>query len=103
MTDDKPAGKPTGKREDHIGDALAHAMVPPGAAEPAAPPGHTAGSPLAQSEVVEDFVAAELSDPRAVYDGEVVNRLEDIFPLAWLAMLTVVCVIGIYNAVRLLP
>ncbi|MEX0682050.1 MAG: hypothetical protein WD904_04845 [Dehalococcoidia bacterium] len=102
MTDDKPAGKPTGKREDHIGDALAHAMVPPGAAEPAGPL-TTEGSPLAQSEVVEDYVAAELSDPRAVYDGEVIGRLEDIFPLAWLAMLTVVCVIGIYNAVRLLP
>jgi hypothetical protein len=42
-------------------------------------------------------------DPYAIEEGTLVGRAEELFPLAWLAMLTVVSVIGIYNAVSRLP
>jgi hypothetical protein len=92
------------KREDHTMDALAHAMVPPAAEAPPVEPAHP--SPYAQDEAVEDLVeyeGAHHDDHDAIYDGEVIQRLEALFPLLWLAMLTVVSVIGIYNAVDKLP
>jgi len=92
------------KREDHTMDALAHAMVPPTDGSPQVEPAHP--SPYAQDEAVEGLVEHEEAhhdDPDAIYDGEVTQRLEALFPLLWLAMLTVVSVIGIYNAVDKLP
>ncbi|HUF52447.1 MAG TPA: DnaJ domain-containing protein [Dehalococcoidia bacterium] len=61
---------------------------------------------MAQDEV--SVMAAEAmsysdDDPHAIYAGETITRLERLWPLVWLGMLTVVCVIGIYNAVRMLP
>ncbi len=58
-------------------DALTHAAVPPLAPIPTAEP--------------------------AVESGDVANRMEEIFPLLWLGMLTVVSVIGIYSAFTKLP
>jgi hypothetical protein len=92
------------KRPDHSLDALAHAMVPPPAETPEPEPAHP--SPYAQDEAVEGLVEYEEAHhdgADAVYDGEVTQRLEAFFPLLWLAMLTVVSVIGIYNAVNKLP
>lgn len=65
----------------HLPEALSHAAVPlPD--EPSTPaPG----------------------DPLTVESGPVVNRIEDVFPLVWLGMLTVACVVGIYSAVTNLP
>ena len=71
----------TEDREFHLPDALTHAAVPP----PAPPPAAAAGDAL------------------AVESGPVVDLLEELFPLAWLGMLTVVSVIGIYSAVTKLP
>ena len=69
----------------HLPAALAHAAVPPPMAPPAAAPGDAP------------------NDALAVESGDVVNRIEELFPLAWLGMLTVVSVIGIYSAVTKLP
>jgi len=68
-------------RELHLPEALTHAAVPP----PGEP--HTAA---------DDVAPAGESDA-------VPSRLEELFPLAWLGMLTVVCVVGIYSAVTRLP
>ncbi|HEY5639219.1 MAG TPA: hypothetical protein VIW01_04150 [Dehalococcoidia bacterium] len=69
------------QRELHLPEALTHAAVPP----PEKPPGDAK------------------SDALAVESGPVVERLEELFPLIWLGMLTVVSVVGIYNAVSNLP
>ncbi len=66
----------TEDRGFHLPDALTHAAVPPPAPPPEPAPG----------------------DALAVESGDVVNRLEELFPLLWLGMLTVVIVIGVYNA-----
>ena len=71
----------TEDREFHLPDALTHAAVPPPAPQPAAAAG----------------------DALAVESGPVVDLLEELFPLAWLGMLTVVSVVGIYSAVTKLP
>ncbi len=71
----------TEDHELHLPDALAHAAVPPPDTPPTAAP----------------------NDALAVESGAVVNRLEELFPLLWLGMLTVVSVIGIYSAVTKLP
>ncbi len=71
----------TEDREFHLPDALTHAAVPPPAPRPAAAPG----------------------DALAVESGPVINLLEELFPLAWLGMLTVVSFVGIYSAVTKLP
>ncbi len=76
----------TEDHELHLPDALTHAAVPP----PAAPP--TAAPPTAAPD-----------DAPTVESGDVVNRIEELFPLIWLGMLTVVSVIGIYSAVAKLP
>ncbi len=68
-------------RELHLPDALIHATVPPPDEQPTAAPG--------------DALADE--------SGAVVSRIEEFFPLIWLGMLTVVSVVGIYNAVSKLP
>jgi hypothetical protein len=65
----------------HLPDALTHAAVPP----PAPPP------------------AAASGDALSVESGPVIERLEEFFPLAWLGMLTVASVVGIYSAVTKLP
>lgn len=91
------------KRESHIGDALAHAMVPPtGPTEPEPAPVKSAVVP---DEVAEAASPTKMSDEvgRSVQSGEMVLQFERLWPLLWLAMLTVVSVIGIYNAVRHLP
>ncbi len=69
------------QRELHLPEALTHAAVPP----PGEPP------------------ADAKHDAAAVESGPVVDRLEELFPLVWLGMLTVVSVVGIYNAVSNLP
>ncbi|HEY5625198.1 MAG TPA: hypothetical protein VIT93_01785 [Dehalococcoidia bacterium] len=69
------------QRELHLPDALTHAAVPPADKERLATPD------------------AALS----VESGPVLDRMEDLFPLVWLGMLTVVSVVGIYNAVSKLP
>ena len=66
----------TPDQELHLPDALTHAAVPP----PAVP-----------------------GDPLAVESGTIVTGIEDFFPLIWLGMLTVVSVVGIFNAVSKLP
>jgi len=71
----------TEDHELHLPHALTHAAVPPPDAPPTATPG----------------------DALAVESGDVVNRMEEFFPLVWLGMLTVVSVVGIYNAVSKLP
>jgi hypothetical protein len=89
------------KREDHTLDALAHAMVPPAGTPPAE---HVeTPTPFAQDETAEDLVEYERAHPDGLAQGEVLQRLEDVFPLVWLAMLTIVSVISIYNAVDKLP
>lgn len=67
--------------ELHLPDALTHAAVPPPAPPPTPAP----------------------NDALAVESGAVINRIEEIFPLVWLAMLTVASVVGIYSAVTKLP
>ena len=67
----------TDDHELHLPDALIHAAAPPPNEPPTAPPD--------------------------VESGAVVNRIEELFPLIWLGMLTVVSVVGIYNAVTKLP
>ena len=68
-------------RELHLPEALTHAAVPP---------------------TREPHPAAE--DDAPVVEGDPVpSRLEEIFPLVWLGMLTVVSVVGIYSAVTRLP
>ncbi len=68
-------------RELHLPEALTHAAVPlPG----------------------EPQTAAEHDAPTDESDS-VPSRLEELFPLIWLGMLTVVCVVGIYSAVTRLP
>ena len=67
----------TEDHELHLPDALTHAAVPPPESPPTAAP--------------------------TVESGAVVNRMEELFPLVWLGMLTVVSVVGIYNAVTKLP
>ena len=71
----------TPDHELHLPDALAHAAVPPPAPPPPAAPG----------------------DALAVESGTIVTSIEDFFPLIWLGMLTVVSVVGIFNAVEKLP
>lgn len=71
----------TEDHELHLPDALTHAAVPPPAPPPSAAP----------------------NDALAVESGPVVTGIEEIFPLLWLGMLTVVSVIGIYSAVTKLP
>ncbi|MCH7810189.1 MAG: hypothetical protein IH863_06390 [Chloroflexi bacterium] len=71
----------TEDHELHLPDALTHAAVPPPAPPPAAAP----------------------NDALAVESGAVVNRIEELFPLVWLGMLTVVSVVGIYSAASKLP
>jgi len=71
----------TDDHELHLPDALIHAAAPPPDEPPTAPP----------------------DDARSVESGAVVNRIEELFPLVWLGMLTVVSVVGIYNAVSRLP
>ena len=65
----------------HLPAALAHAAVPPPAPPPTPAP----------------------NDALAVESGAVINRIEEIFPLVWLGMLTVASVVGIYSAVTKLP
>jgi len=65
----------------HLPDALTHAAVPPPAPTPVAAAG----------------------DALAVESGPVINLLEELFPLAWLGMLTVASFVGIYSAVTKLP
>ena len=48
-------------------------------------------------------VQAEVSEPIEVTDGEWVRMTEEVFPIAWLAMLFAVCYIGVYFAVEALP
>ena len=82
----------TEDRELHLPDALTHAAVPP----PSSPTDaftHAAVPPPPPPS----------GDTRAVESGAVVDRIEEIFPLVWLGMLTVVSVVGIYNAVSKLP
>ena len=67
----------TEDHELHLPDALTHAAVPPPMAPTTAAPG----------------------DALTVESGDVVNRIEELFPLAWLGMLTVASVVGIYSAV----
>ncbi len=76
----------TEDHELHLPDALTHAAVPP----PDAPP--TAAPPPDAPD-----------DAPTVESGDVVNRIEELFPLVWLGMLTIVSVIGIYSAVTKLP
>ncbi len=71
----------TEDHELHLPDALTHAAVPPPGTPPAAAP----------------------NNALAVESGAVVNRIEELFPLVWLGMLTVVSVVGIYSAVAKLP
>ena len=71
----------TEDHELHLPDALTHAAVPPPAPQP----------------------AAALGDALAVESGPVIERLEELFPIVWLGMLTVVSIVGIYNAVSKLP
>jgi hypothetical protein len=93
------------KKKSHIGDALAHAMIAPTEEVEAEPQPAPAPAVIAQDEAVEDVRSASISDddPRAVESGETVLTLERYWPMIWLAMLTVVSVIGIYNSVRHLP
>jgi hypothetical protein len=81
----------TEERPEHLPDAIAHAVVPPAEtpAEAAAPPPPPSRGPVAVAVSVES--------------GPTVELIEQLFPLAWLAMLTVVSVIGVYNAVSRLP
>ena len=46
---------------------------------------------------------AEVSEPVEETDGEWLRFAEEFFPVAWLAMLCVVCYIGVYFAVEALP
>ncbi len=71
----------TDDHELHLPDALIHAAAPPPDKPPTDAP----------------------DDARTVESGAVVNRIEELFPLVWLGMLTVVSVVGIYNAVSKLP
>ncbi len=83
----------TEDRELHLPDALTHAAVPPPESPPTDAPTHAAVPPPPPPP----------GDTRAVESGAVVDRIEEIFPLVWLGMLTVVSVVGIYNAVSKLP
>ncbi len=71
----------TEDHELHLPEALTHAAVPPPAPPPSATP----------------------NDALAVESGAVITRIEEIFPLVWLGMLTVASVVGIYSAVTKLP
>ena len=71
----------TEDHELHLPEALTHAAVPPPAPPPSAAP----------------------NDALAVESGAVITRIEEIFPLVWLGMLTVASVVGIYSAVTKLP
>ncbi len=44
-----------------------------------------------------------LDAPDTVTEGDVVRQIEELFPVAWLAMLVAVCYIAIYFAVDQLP
>ena len=62
-------------REIHLPEALTHAAVP----------------------LADDSPAAATHNTSAIESGAIVSRMEELFPLVWLGMLTVVCVIGIYK------
>ena len=81
----------TEDHELHLPDALTHAAVPPPESPPTTAPPTAAPPPDAPD------------DAPTVESGDVVNRIEELFPLVWLGMLTVVSVIGIYSAVAKLP
>jgi hypothetical protein len=83
------------ERELHLPDAIAHSVVPP--VEPPA----EAAAPPPQPPAPEDLPPA--SDALSVESGPMIDVMEQAFPLIWLAMLTIVSVIGIYNAVSRLP
>ena len=83
----------TEDHELHLPDALTHAAVPPPQPPSTDALTHAAVPPL------EPLPTAE----PAVESGAIVNRIEELFPLVWLGMLTVVSVIGIYSAVTKLP
>jgi hypothetical protein len=71
----------TEDHELHLPEALTHAAVPlPDEPSTAAPDGAL-----------------------AVESGPVVTRIEEVFPLVWLGMLTVASAVGIYSAVSRLP
>ncbi len=79
--------------ELHLPDALTHAAVPPLEPPPTDALTHAAVPPLEPPPTAEPTVES----------GALVNQMEEIFPLVWLGMLTVVSVIGIYSAVTKLP
>ncbi len=57
-------------------------------------------SPAVASDVAEAVPAPE---PDLITDGELLRAAEWYFPALWLAMLLVVCFIGVYSAVGKLP
>jgi hypothetical protein len=52
---------------------------------------------------IAPVVQAEASEPIEVTDGEWIRMTEEVFPIAWMAMLLAVCYIGVYFAVEALP
>ena len=65
-----------------------------------APAPKPTASPVVASDVAE---AASAPDPDLISDGELLRVAEWYFPALWLAMLLVVCFIGVYSAVGKLP
>ena len=64
----------------------------------------TADAPPEMWEHLEAEIRAEDDIPDLpVTDGEVIRTLEWYFPVVWVAMLMIVCYIGIYYAVDRLP
>jgi hypothetical protein len=57
-------------------------------------------SPALASDVGE---AAPAPDPDLITEGDLLRTAEWYFPVLWLAMLLVVCFIGVYSAVGKLP
>ncbi len=64
-------------------------------------PEETAAATLPPSPAVATDVAepAPAHDPNLITDGELLRAAEWYFPALWLAMLLVVCFIGVYSAV----
>ncbi len=87
----------TEDHELHLPDALTHAAVPP----PESPPTDAPTDALTHA-AVPPLESPTTAEP-AVESGAIVNRMEELFPLVWLGMLTVVSIIGIYSAVTKLP
>ncbi len=82
-------------------DDIAHAAdTPPGTETE---PDENIPPPPDEAQLHSTLISDPMADPGAIEDGEMIRQIEELFPVAWLAMLAAVCYIAIYFAVDQLP